>query len=171
MNKVSVIKAIVKAYFVAAVAGSFTHIVHAAEKIGLSGWEMWSTPFMIDGIAIIGLIMRSEQFSKDTRKWGLITQYGAGLLSLVGNVYAAENAGGMIYGVGIVALFLFSEFLSGKIQGADVDKAAELADKRSAAARKAAATRKARKPTDAQIEQWHQEAESRRPGRRTKKAA
>lgn len=139
MNKVRIVKAIVRSYFVAALIGSFTHVVHAAHKVGLHGWEMWSTPFMIDGIAIIGLIMRGDQFSDDTRRWGLITQYGAGTMSLIANVYAAENAGGMIYGVGIVALFLFSEFLSTKItSAADIAAAEAAADAAAADAAKRA---------------------------------
>lgn len=172
MNKVQLVKAIVKAYFVAAVVGSFTHIIHAAHLIGLSGWEMWSTPFLIDGIAIVGLVMRSEQFSKDTQKWGRITQYGAGTLSLVANVYAAEgNIGGIIYGVAIVALFLFAEFLSGKIQSADVDKAAELADKRKAAAVKAAKTRKANAHAKATMEGYRKSVEKNKARAAALKAA
>lgn len=153
MTKQSLITAIVKIYFLAAIAGSFSHIITAAGKIGLTGWEMWSTPFMIDGIAIIGLVMRSESFALHTRKIGFRTQVTAGIMSLIANVYAASNAGGMIYGVSIVVLFVAAEWLSGQIESAqaDADRAAaeaaaqaqaELATKRSAAAAKAAATRK-----------------------------
>lgn len=148
-----IVQAIVKIYFVAAVAGSFTHIIESASKLGLTGWEMWSTPFMIDGLAIIGMVMRSEQFSRDTQRSGLRTQIGAGVISLAANVYAASTIGGYIFGVGIVVLFLVAESLSNKIESAEADAArdaaakaaalaAALADKRSAASRKAAETKK-----------------------------
>lgn len=142
MDRVKVIRGIVKMYFVAAIAGSFTHIIEAAFKIGLTGWEAWSTPFMIDGLAIVGMTMRSNTFSRVTRKLGLRVQGTMGVLSLTANVYAARNIGGVIYGVAIVTLFLAAEWLAGHLEGAEVDQARELQEKRSQAAQKAAATRK-----------------------------
>lgn len=142
MRKVNVIKWITKAYFFAAIAGSFTHLVTAAQKGGLAGWEMWSVPFMIDGIAIIGLIMRGNEFSKATRSIGFKVQIGAGVLSLAGNVYAAGNLGQAVYGVAIVALFVLAEWLADNIKSAESDKQAEALNRRQAAAQKAAATRK-----------------------------
>lgn len=154
MNKVSIVKWIVKAYFFAAIAASFTHLVTAAEKGGLAGWEMWSVPFLIDGIAIIGLIMRGNEFSKATRKIGFRVQIGAGVLSLAGNVFAAHNIGGAVYGVAIVALFLLTEWLSDHMQSVDIDKAAEAAAKKAEAVAKAQATRKRnarRKATETRV--------------------
>lgn len=142
MTKTTITKAIVRAYFIGAIAGSFSHLVTAAHKGGLVGWEAWSVPFMIDGIAILGLVMRSEDFSKRTRKIGFRTQCVAGLLSLTGNVFAAHNIGGAIYGVGIVALFLFAEWLSGNMESVKVDQEAETTARRKAAAAKATATRR-----------------------------
>lgn len=143
MNKISLVRTIVKLYFLAAIVGSFTHIIESAHKLGLTGWEMWSTPFMIDGLAIIGMVMRSADFSKATRKTGLRVQLAAGVLSLAANIYAADTIGGYIFGVGIVTLFLVAERLADKIESAQVDRDRELSEKRSAAASKAAATRKA----------------------------
>lgn len=145
MNATKIVRTVAKLYFVAAITASFTHIITAADKIGLSGWEMWSTPFMIDGLAIIGLVMRGEAFSRRTRKIGFRVQLTAGALSLIANVYAASNVGGMIYGVAVVTLFVASEWLGDKIESADVDRAADATAKRTAAAQKAAATRKANK--------------------------
>lgn len=147
MNKVSIIKGIVKGYFVAALAGSFTHIVDAAGKTGLHGWEMWATPFMIDGLAVIGMIMRGTEFSKKTRQLGAWTQGLMGSFSLTANVYAAETTGGVIFGVGIVALFLAAEWLSDNIESVEVDRqaAAEAkAEAKRAANRVSAAKRRAK---------------------------
>lgn len=128
MNKHSITKAIVKGYFFAALAASFTHLITAAHKGGLHGWEAWSVPFMIDGIAILGLIMRGAEFDTRTRKIGFKVQCGAGLLSLLGNVFAAQNIGGAVYGVGIVALFILAEWLSDNMGSAkDETKRASIA--------------------------------------------
>jgi hypothetical protein len=141
MNRNRIVKGIVKIYFLAALAGSFTHIVDAAGKAGLVGWEMWSTPFMIDGLAIIGMVMRGEAFSQRTRRIGFRVQCVMGLFSLIANVYAAHNVGGVIYGVAIVALFIAAEWLSENLESVQVDKDREAKEKRAAAAQKAAATR------------------------------
>lgn len=145
MNATKIVRNIAKLYFVAALAASFSHIIVASSKIGLSGWEMWSTPFMIDGLAAIGLVMRGAAFSKATRKIGFRVQCVAGGVSLLANVYAASNLGGVIYGVAVVALFVGSEWLADKIESADVDTAAAETAKRKASAQKAAQTRKANK--------------------------
>jgi hypothetical protein len=147
LNKVQAVRGITKLYFVAALAGSFTHIITAAHKTGLVGWEAWSTPFMIDGLAVIGMVMRSEAFSQATRSTGLRVQAVMGLVSLVANVYAASTVGGVLYGVAVVALFLAAEWLTGQLAPASADQAAAVKAKRQAAAAKGAATRKANAAT------------------------
>lgn len=142
IDSVKIVRAIVKIYFLAALAGSFSHIIEAAFKIGLTGWEAWSTPFMIDGIAIIGMIMRTDAFSIATRKTGFRVQCVMGIVSLVANVYAAANLGGVIYGIAIVTLFLAAEWLAERLESAEADKVRAAQEKRSQAAQKAAATRK-----------------------------
>lgn len=142
MNKVKIVQAIVKLYFVGALAGSFVHIISAAEKLGLSGWESWSTPFMIDGLALIGMVLRSEDFSQATRKLGFRVQMVMGAFSLIANVYAAKNIGGVIYGVMIVALYIAAEWITDRVESSQVDRDRETAIKRSEAALKAAETRK-----------------------------
>lgn len=137
------IKTIVKGYFLGALGVSACHIVEASNKLGLYGWQAYTTPAAIDGIAIIGLIMRCDSFSRDTRKLGFRVQMIAGALSLFCNVYAGSTAGERIYGVLVVALFLFSEWLSGRLQGCEIDVAADALARRQAAATKAAATRAA----------------------------
>lgn len=143
MNKVKIVQTIVKLYFVGALAGSFVHIIAAGEKLGLSGWESWSTPFMIDGLALIGMVMRSADFSASTRKLGFQVQMVMGAFSLVANVYAAKNIGGVIYGVMIVALYIASEAIAERMESSQVDRDREAKLKRQEAAQKAANTRKA----------------------------
>lgn len=146
MTKTQAIRAIAKLYFAAAIAASFSHILTTAGNMGLTGWEQWSTPFMIDGIAIMGLAMRSAGFSTATQRIGFRTQMIAGALSLIANIAAATTPGGYVYGVGVVTLFVYAEWLSTKIESAEAEQerqaAAEIAAKRQAAAAKGAATRK-----------------------------
>jgi hypothetical protein len=125
MNQVSIVKGIVRGYFAGALALSATHTIHSFEKLGLDTGEQYVTPLAIDGIAILGLIMRGEKWSTDTRKIGLRIQIGAGALQLAANVYAASSTGGMILGVLVVALYLLAEWLSGRMVTRDSELAAE----------------------------------------------
>lgn len=121
MNKVSIIKLIVRLYFAGAIAGSFAHIITAAGKLGGHGIEAYAVPFMIDGVAIIGMVMRSADFCKRTNRIGFRVQCVMGAFSLAMNVYAARNLFGVLFGIAIVALFVFSEWLSDQIDPASVD--------------------------------------------------
>lgn len=145
MNRVKIVKGIIRGYFFAALAVSFLHIAEAAQKLGISGWQSWSCPFIVDGIAVIGLIMRGEAFSAQTRRTGFWVQVGAGSVSLAANVYAGHNGGEALYGVAIVAVFLLAEWLGDKLESVQVDVDRATATKRSEAAKKAAATRAAKK--------------------------
>ncbi len=137
------IKAIVKSYFIGALSISFMHVIEAWHKLGLTGWQLWTTPAGIDGIAIIGMMMRSDAFSTSTRQLGLKLQLGAGALSLVCNVYAGDTVGERVYGILIVVLFILAEWVSSRIESRQVEHAREQAAKRMAAAAKATATRRA----------------------------
>lgn len=156
MTKVSIIRTVPRLYFVAALTLSFIHLVHAGHKGGLA-WEAWTIPFMVDGIAIMGLTMRSTDFASRTRKIGFRTQCIAGALSLSGNVYAAHNIGTGVFGVAVVALFVFSEWITDQIESAAVEEARtiaqEAADRKAAAIKKAQTTRRRnakRKATETQ---------------------
>lgn len=144
-TKYAIVKAIVKLYFLGALAISFTHIIEASHKLQLTGWQAFTTPFAIDGIAVIGMVMRSEAFSAATRKLGFRVQITAGLLSLACNVYAGDTVGERVYGAMIVGLFIFSEWLSDRMESREVDEARAQAVKRAAAVEKAKATRAANK--------------------------
>lgn len=136
MNKVSAIKVIAKLYFLGALVGSFIHLIHAAQKGGLTGAEAYSVPFMIDGLALTALIMRGAEFSTRTRRIGFKVFLATGSMSLAGNVFAAHNIGGAVYGVAIVALFIGMEWLSDNIESAQ-DEAGKLAAGAAASAKAA----------------------------------
>jgi hypothetical protein len=121
MNKVSMMKGISKLYFAGALTGSFIHIVTSAHKLGGEGIEAYATPFMIDGLAVMGMAMRSDDFSKRTNKIGFKVQVVTGLMSLGMNVYAANSAFGIMFGVALVALFVLAEWLNDQIEGREVD--------------------------------------------------
>lgn len=149
MNKPLIVKVIAKLYFIGALIGSFAHLIHAAQKGGLTGAEAYSVPFMIDGLALTALVMRGEEFSTRTRRIGFRVFLLTGSMSLAGNVFAASNLGGAIYGVAIVALFIGMEWLSDNIESAQAEQAKTAVDeaeaKKAAAIAKGQATRRANK--------------------------
>lgn len=132
---------IVRAYMIGALAVSFTHIIEASHKLGLYGWQAWTVPFAIDGLALLGMVGRSSRFAESTRCTGFKLQIGAGLISLAAKVYAGQTRGEQIYGVLIVAMFVTAEWYAGKLRPAP--------SARSVAAQKGAATRKVNAATKA----------------------
>jgi hypothetical protein len=125
MNKVSMMKGISKLYFAGALTGSFIHIVTSAEKLGGEGIEAYATPFMIDGLAVMGMVMRSDDYSKRTNRIGFKVQCVTGTLSLAMNVYAAKTLFGVLFGIALVVLFVFAEWLNDQIEGREVDTTRE----------------------------------------------
>jgi len=148
MTKVKTVKMVVLVYLLGALAGSFCHIIETAHKIGLVGLEAWTVPFMIDGIVVIAMVMRSASFGRSTQRIGFRTLLLSGGLSLTANVYAAETLGGVLFGVGIVVLYVYADWLSSRLESAEAERAREAAEARTAkrreAARKGAATRRTR---------------------------
>lgn len=126
-KKVKTMKAIARTYFVGALTGSFIHIVTASEKMGGEGVEAYATPFMIDGLAVMGMIMRHEDFSKKTNKIGFRIQLLCGSMSLAMNVYAGlgHSIFGILFGIAIVSCFVLAEWLVDNIEGREVDEQAE----------------------------------------------
>lgn len=148
MSKTFLVWLIVKAYFIAALFGSFTHIVTAAEKLGLGGWEAYIVPFLIDGMFLIAMVLRSETYSTRTRKIGLRVQIAMGALSLTANITAASTAGGIILAALLVGGMIFSEWLGDPKQmktaaQADAEFAVAEAERIAREAAEAAAKRKA----------------------------
>lgn len=154
-----IVRRVVNLYFLGALTLSFTHIITTATKLHTTGWQVWAWPFMIDGIALIGMVMRMDRWSDRTNKIGFRVQLVSGSMSLAANVYAGDTVGNVITGIGAVGLFIFAEWLSGqletraeaeaKAETAELEMIASLpspediaAEKRREAARKAAATRR-----------------------------
>jgi hypothetical protein len=97
-------------YMPGALAISFTHILTAGHMLGLTGWQAWTTPFFIDGFALIGMIMRSRTFAAaDIRRFGLRLQIAAGAGSLAANIAAGHTTGERIYGALVVAGLVIAE--------------------------------------------------------------
>lgn len=126
-----------------AVIISYTHIVHAFNLLGLTGWQAYAAPIFIDGFAILGLLAQGASFAPETRTLGRWFQVVATALSLAANVGAGDTLGARIFGGMVVAGYLAAEFLASRMRPIEAAKADDAKAKRSAAARKAAATRKA----------------------------
>lgn len=131
---------IVRAFMLGAAAISFSHIVDTSHALGL-GWEAWTVPGFIDGLAVLGLVGRSDRFAASTQRAGLRLMIGAGLLSLACNVYAGDNLGQRLYGVLVVAGFIAAEWYSLKLRPAPAP-VPEVNEKRSEAAKRGAAKAK-----------------------------
>lgn len=142
------VTAIVRLYMLGALAISFSHIITAASLLQLHGWQAYTTPFFIDGFAVLGMIGRSHRFEQATRRSGFRLQMAAGALSFACNIFAGHTVGERLYGALVVVGFVVSEWYGAKLAPAVIvtvepTDAELLAAKRSASARQAAATRKA----------------------------
>lgn len=132
-------------YMPGALAISFNHIVGAGHMFGLTGWQAWTTPFFLDGFALIGMVMRSRVFAGDVRRFGLQLQAGAGAASLAANVLAGHTIGERVYGALVVAGLVVAELAGERLHAGRAAGRKHGAVDRSAAAKKAAATRAANK--------------------------
>lgn len=132
-------KLITKGYFFGALAISFTHIITSAHKMGGEGYEPYIAPFMVDGVALLGMHMRNEKYDDRTNKIGLWAQSCAGLLSLAMNVHAAHSLFGLLLGIGVVVLFLATEWMAGNIRLRTDSEAEQKAAANAAAAAEAQA--------------------------------
>ena len=146
-SKTFLIWLIVKAYFIAALLGSFTHIITAAEKLGLHGWEAVIVPFLIDGMFLIAMVLRSEIYSTRTRRIALRVQIVTGLLSLAANIYATMTLGGVLLATLLIGGMVFSEWLADghQMKTAATEQAERAAADAERAAREAEAEAAARK--------------------------
>jgi len=153
---------------------SFSHIVELGHMTGLTGRQAFIAPFLIDGFALIGMVLRTFA-DEATRRFGLKMQITAMAASFAANIAAGNNAGERAFGAAVVIAFIVAERAgevvskrhaivkaerAATLAQVEADRKAteaiaqveaELAAKRSAAASKAAATR-ARKAATAKRE-------------------
>lgn len=88
---------------------SSTHIIEAAFKVGLSGFAAYTSPILIDAVAVVGKLGRLGRFTDETRRSSLwLFAFGGGM-SLTANVYAGANLGQRIHGVLVVVVALWIE--------------------------------------------------------------
>ena len=146
-KRMAMISVVVWLLLLLAAAVSATHIVETAHKLGLHDWQAYTTPALIDLVAIVGKLSMAQCFSPAFRRSGFRLLMAGATLSLTCNVYAGENLGERAFGVIVVGAFMLLEHHATKggrqavvVTTSDVDEA--LKAKRSAAAHKAAATRK-----------------------------
>lgn len=88
---------------------SSSHIIETSFKIGLTGWAAYTSPILIDAVAVVGKLGRLERFTDATRRSSLRLLLFGGAMSLTANVYAGENLGQRIHGVLVVVVMLWIE--------------------------------------------------------------
>jgi hypothetical protein len=136
-KKVRFVKLVVKAYFITALGISFSHFIHAFNKLGLYGFSAATMPIAIDGLAVVGMVLQSDDFSVKTNKIGRWMQLICGTLSLSVNIFSGWGSpGAVIQGVTWVTIYMALEVIVTKIQPRSADHAAANAE---AAAQAAAA--------------------------------
>lgn len=118
-------KWISKGYLVGALASSFSHFIHAFNKLGLYGFGAMSMPIAVDGLALFGVLLQHKSFSTETRTMGRWLQMICGSLSLAVNVYSGWGTpGAAIQGATWVIIYMMMELMVSKIKLAAHDKAA-----------------------------------------------
>ncbi len=127
---------------------SATHIVETARKLGLHDWQAFTTPALIDLVAIVGKLSMAQCFSPAFRRSGFRLLMVGATLSLASNIYAGTNLGERAFGVLVVGAFMLLEHHATKGgRQAVVETPAEVNEalkaKRSAAARKGVETKRA----------------------------
>lgn len=140
---------IVAAFAAGALAISFAHVIELAHRYGVTGWQALAAPFFIDGFMLLGRLGMSRKFDAATNRIGRRMMTAGALLSLAANVGVGTTVGQRVFGALVVIGFLVGEWYAGKLAPAANVTAQLAADqaaaKRSAAAKKGAATRAAKK--------------------------
>jgi len=148
MNKrMVVISVVVWMLLLLAAAVSATHIVETARKLGLHDWQAYTTPSLIDLVAIVGKLSMAPCFTPAFRRSGFRLLMVGATLSLACNIYAGSNLGERAFGVLVVGAFMLLEHHATKAGRTSIMPVVDEVDealkaKRSAAARKAAETRR-----------------------------
>ena len=117
-------KVIAKGYLIGALSISFSHFIHAFNKLGLYGFGAMSMPIAVDGLAIFGVLLQHKSFAKETRTIGRWLQLICGSLSLAVNVFSGWGSpGAVIQGATWVIIYMVLELIVSKIRLAAHDQA------------------------------------------------
>lgn len=118
-------KVIAKGYLIGALSISFSHFIHAFNKLGLYGFGAMSMPIAIDGLAIFGVLLQHKSFAQETRTIGRWLQLVCGSLSLAVNIFSGWGSpGAVIQGATWVIIYMMLELIVSKIRLAAHDMAA-----------------------------------------------
>ena len=126
-------KLISKGYLVGALGISFSHFIHAFNKLGLYGFDAVTMPIAVDGLALFGVLLQTtgpKGFSKRTNTIGRWLQLVCGSLSLMVNIFSGWGSpGAMIQGATWVIIYMMMELIVSRIKpsSADTNEAAEAA--------------------------------------------
>ena len=119
-------KVIAKGYLIGALSISFSHFIHAFNKLGLYGFGAMSMPIAVDGLAIFGVLLQHKSFAKETRTIGRWLQLVCGSLSLAVNIFSGWGTpGAMIQGATWVIIYMMLELIVSKIRLAAHDAQAQ----------------------------------------------
>lgn len=143
-------KTVTTSYLTFAMYLSYSHITALFTRWG--SHTPWAGFILIDSIILIGKVLRGHKMTKRVRFLGAWLQGFGAVCSLIANVLAADNKGDRVIGVMVIVFFLIIEAVAETIKPVNT-----------AAARKAAATRKAN--AAAKAEQAAKKAEQARQRR------
>jgi hypothetical protein len=133
------------AYLGFALYQSFSHIVDLSVRYGSS--SPWASPLLVDSLMLLGRLIRSPKMTKRARRVGLGLQVFGALASLAANILAGETVGDRVQGAAVIIGFLIVEWVVEQARTAAAQKAAATrkanADAKKAAAAKTAETRRA----------------------------
>lgn len=126
----TVVSIIVNGFMLMAAGISYSHIVQTSVRLGIADWQAYIVPLFIDGLAVLGMIGRSDAMAAQLRarnrteaeiaavkSFGFKLQFGAGALSLAANFYAGETLGAQLLGILIVGGFVITEKYAEKLRG------------------------------------------------------
>lgn len=132
----TVVSVIVNGFMLMAAGISYSHIVHTSARLGVTSWQTYLVPAFVDGLAILGMIGRSEAMARQlaarghtaeeieaVKRFGFWLQLTAGTVSLAANFYAGETLGDQLFGLLVVGGFVVTEKYSEKLRsvGAKAD--------------------------------------------------
>ena len=131
MNRITVAKT--AAYVIAAIAvvssyGHQVHLLSLADLDPLFGFvpSEWVTPFTVDSLAIVALMVRmSDTVTDRTKRMAMLPLVLAGGLSVAANEALARNVVQVVVGAWTVAAYILAELFVSKMERKTVAPATE----------------------------------------------